>query len=155
MVNHSLTETYDNDSHFDLTFIICVWVTFLPTVSSNLQINQFSFVSTSSKVTLPWFYAHWILIGSLSRVLLAELFSSNSPGFYLFYHNVFDSSSIKLQGKDKGWQTRRDKYLEQKQRDSATGKMLIKCYSFSQQMLKCFFWQATIQMLKYSNAQIF
>ena len=85
----------------------------------------------SSKVTLPWFYAHWILIGSLSRVLLAELFSSNSPGFYLFYHNVFDSSSIKLQGKDKDWQTRRDKYLEQKQRDSATGKMLIKSYSFS------------------------
>ena len=35
MVNHSLTETYDNDSHFDLTFIICVWVTFLPTVRSN------------------------------------------------------------------------------------------------------------------------
>ena len=32
MVNHSLTETYDNDSHFDLTFIICVWITFLPTV---------------------------------------------------------------------------------------------------------------------------
>ena len=34
MVNHSLTETYDNDTHFDLTFIICVWVTFLPTVSA-------------------------------------------------------------------------------------------------------------------------
>ena len=34
-----------------------------------------------SQVTLPWFYAHWILIGSLSRVLLAELFSdSDSPG---------------------------------------------------------------------------
>ena len=49
MVTHTLTETYDNDSHFDLTYIICVWITFLPTV------------------TLPWFYAHWVLIGSLSR----------------------------------------------------------------------------------------
>ena len=49
MVTHSLTETYDNDAHFDLTYIICVWITFLPTV------------------TLPWFYAHWVLIGSLSR----------------------------------------------------------------------------------------
>ena len=56
-----MTETYENDSHFDLTFIIFVWITFLPTV------------------TLPWFYAHWVLIGSLSRVLLVELFISGSP----------------------------------------------------------------------------
>ena len=61
MVTHSMTETYENDSHFDLTFIIFVWITFLPTV------------------TLPWFYAHWVLIGSLSRVLLVELFISGSP----------------------------------------------------------------------------
>ena len=61
MVNHSMTETYENDIHFDLTFIIFVWITFLPTV------------------TLPWFYAHWVLIGSLSRVLLVELFISGSP----------------------------------------------------------------------------
>ena len=56
-----MTETYENDSHFDLTFIIFVWITFLPTV------------------TLPWFYAHWVLIGSLSRVLLVELFILGSP----------------------------------------------------------------------------
>ena len=61
MVTHSMTETYENDSHFDLTYIIFVWITFLPTV------------------TLPWFYAHWVLIGSLSRVLLVELFISGSP----------------------------------------------------------------------------
>ena len=61
MVNHSVTETYENDSHFDLTYIIFVWFTFLPTV------------------TLPWFYARWVLIGSLSRVLLVELFWSGSP----------------------------------------------------------------------------
>ena len=62
MVTHSMTETYENDSHFDLTFIIFVWSTFLP------------------MVTLPWFYAHWVIIGSLSRVLLVELFISGSPG---------------------------------------------------------------------------
>ena len=56
-----MTETYESDSHFDLTFIIFVWITFLPTV------------------TLPWFYAHWVLVGSLSRVLLVELFISGSP----------------------------------------------------------------------------
>ena len=57
-----MTETYDNDAHFDLTYIICVWITFLPTVS------------------LPWFYAHWVLIGSLSRrFVLAELFWPHSP----------------------------------------------------------------------------
>ena len=56
-----MTETYENDSHFDLTYIIFVWITFLPTV------------------TLPWFYAHWVLIGSLSRVLLVELFIYGSP----------------------------------------------------------------------------
>ena len=61
MVTHVMTETYENDSHFDLTYIITVWITFLPTV------------------TLPWFYAHWVLIGSLSRVLLVELFISGSP----------------------------------------------------------------------------
>ena len=61
MVTHSMTETYENDSHFDLTYIIFVWITFLPTV------------------TLPWFYAHWVLIGSLSRMLLVELFISGSP----------------------------------------------------------------------------
>ena len=61
MVTHSMTETYENDSHFDLTYIIFVWITFLPTV------------------TLPWFYARWMLIGSFSRVLLVELFISGSP----------------------------------------------------------------------------
>ena len=61
MVTHSMTETYENDSHFDLTYIILVWITFLPTV------------------TLPWFYARWVLIGSLSRVLLVEIFISGSP----------------------------------------------------------------------------
>merc|ERR1719458_98953 len=61
MVRHSVIETYDNDDHFDLVYIIFVWITFLPTV------------------LLPWFYAHWVLIGSLSRVRLFDLFVSGSP----------------------------------------------------------------------------
>ena len=67
MVTHTLTETYDNDAHFDLTYIICVWITFLPTV------------------TLPWFYAHWVLIGSLSRsvpnTLVREALEIKAGGF--------------------------------------------------------------------------
>ena len=83
MVNHSLTETYDNDTHFDLTFIICVWITFLPTVRQKIfakHCPKVFHLSCLIQVTLPWFYAHWILIGSLSKVLLAELFTSRSPG---------------------------------------------------------------------------
>ena len=45
MVRHSVPETYENDTQFDLTYMVLVFVTFLPTL------------------ILPWFYAHWILIG--------------------------------------------------------------------------------------------
>lgn len=38
-----LEETYDNSGHFDLTFLMFVWMAFLPTV-----IN-------------PWIYATWVL----------------------------------------------------------------------------------------------
>ena len=58
MITHSMIETSENDSHFDLAYIIFVWITFLPTV------------------TFPWFYAHWVLI---SRVLQVELFISRFP----------------------------------------------------------------------------
>jgi cytochrome bd-type quinol oxidase subunit 2 len=45
MVRHSVPETYENDTQFDLTYMVLVFITFLPTL------------------ILPWFYAHWILIG--------------------------------------------------------------------------------------------
>jgi hypothetical protein len=51
MVRHSVPETYENDTEFDLTYMVLVFVTFLPTL------------------ILPWFYAHWILIG---KVLIRE-----------------------------------------------------------------------------------
>jgi len=44
-----VTETYDNDDHFDITYIIIVWFAFLPTV------------------IVPWFIAHWLLIGALRK----------------------------------------------------------------------------------------
>ena len=54
MVAHSITETYENESLYDLAYIICVWITFLPTVS------------------LPWFCSHWVLMGSLSRQFMGR-----------------------------------------------------------------------------------
>ncbi len=61
MVRHSVPETYENDTEFDLTYMVLVFVTFLPTL------------------ILPWFYAHWILIG---KVLIREyLMNYRGPGF--------------------------------------------------------------------------
>ncbi len=61
MVRHSVPETYENDTEFDLTYMVLVFVTFLPTL------------------ILPWFYAHWILIG---KVLIREyLMINRGPGF--------------------------------------------------------------------------
>ena len=45
-------------------------------------------------MTLPWFYAHWVLIGSLSRVLLAELFSTGSPGHIYIIYNIYNIDNI-------------------------------------------------------------
>ena len=44
-----VTETYDNDDHFDITYVIIVWFAFLPTV------------------IVPWFISHWLLIGALKK----------------------------------------------------------------------------------------
>ena len=44
-----MTETYDNDDHFDITYVIIVWFAFLPTV------------------IVPWFISHWLLIGALKK----------------------------------------------------------------------------------------
>ena len=46
IVRQVVTETYDNEHDFDITYIIIVWLAFLPTV------------------IIPWFVAHWLLIGS-------------------------------------------------------------------------------------------
>ena len=46
IVRQVVTETYDNEHDFDVTYIIIVWLAFLPTV------------------IIPWFVAHWLLIGA-------------------------------------------------------------------------------------------
>ena len=45
IVRQVITETYENDDEFDITYIIIVWIAFLPTL------------------VVPWFIAHWLLIG--------------------------------------------------------------------------------------------
>ena len=49
IVRQVVTETYDNDDHFDITYVIIVWFAFLPTV------------------IVPWFISHWLLIGALKK----------------------------------------------------------------------------------------
>ena len=50
IVRQVVTETYENDDHFDITYIVIVWFAFLPTV------------------IVPWFISHWLLIGTLKKV---------------------------------------------------------------------------------------
>lgn len=39
----ALEETYENEAHFDITYLMFVWMAFLPTV------------------IVPWIYANWVL----------------------------------------------------------------------------------------------
>ena len=57
-----MTETYDNDDHFDITYIIIVWFAFLPTV------------------IVPWFIAHWLLIGALRKDRFLPYFNNGNNG---------------------------------------------------------------------------
>ena len=42
-----VAETYDNDDYYDVTFVVIVFISFLPSVF------------------MPWFFVHWILIGQI------------------------------------------------------------------------------------------
>ena len=42
-----VAETYDNDDYYDVTFVVIVFISFLPSVF------------------MPWFFVHWILIGKI------------------------------------------------------------------------------------------
>ena len=44
-----ITETYENDDQLDITYVVIVWIAFLPTV------------------VVPCFFAHWIYIGSITN----------------------------------------------------------------------------------------
>ena len=39
----TVAETYENQAHYDITFLMFVWIAFLPTI------------------IVPWIYAAWVL----------------------------------------------------------------------------------------------
>lgn len=39
----TMVETYENQAHFDITYLLFVWIAFLPTV------------------VVPWIYGSWVL----------------------------------------------------------------------------------------------
>ena len=51
-----VTETYENDDHYDITFVVIVFVSFLPTVF------------------MPWFFVHWVLIGQIKTSGMKSFF---------------------------------------------------------------------------------
>ena len=71
-----VTETYDNDDHFDITYIIIVWFAFLPTV------------------IVPWFIAHWLLIGALRK---ADRFMPYNNGNGNHHHRRHSQRSLQRQ----------------------------------------------------------
>lgn len=60
IVRQMVTETYDNEDHFDITYIVIVYVAFVPTL------------------VIPWFFAHWILIGALTPDRVRKYMSQSS-----------------------------------------------------------------------------
>ena len=47
VVRQTVAETYANDDYYDVTFVVIVFISFLPSVFT------------------PWFFVHWILIGQI------------------------------------------------------------------------------------------
>ena len=47
VVRQMVTETHENDDYYDVTFVIIVFISFLPSIF------------------MPWFFVHWILIGQI------------------------------------------------------------------------------------------
>ena len=83
-----VAETYDNDDYYDVTFVVIVFISFLPSVF------------------MPWFFVHWILIGQIkTKGMTNILFDSSKPKMNV--HNVGSSKNgvnhqqqtIRVQGK--------------------------------------------------------
>ncbi|TRY77110.1 hypothetical protein TCAL_00042 [Tigriopus californicus] len=60
IVRQIVDEKYENDGHFDYSYIIIVWVAFLPTI------------------LVPWIFTHWILIGALTTNHFGRLIRQTS-----------------------------------------------------------------------------
>ena len=74
IVRQIITETYQNEDYFDITFIILIWIAFLPTI------------------VVQWFVAHWLLIGGNTTNLnrTSSTRASNRTGNY---DNIHQDSS--------------------------------------------------------------
>ena len=59
IVRQMVDETYENDDHFDVTYVVIVFVAILPAL------------------IVPAIVGHWILIGSVSLRHIGRLFSSS------------------------------------------------------------------------------
>ena len=74
IVRQMVTETYENDDHYDITFVVIVFVSFLPTVF------------------MPWFFVHWVLIGQIK--------TSGMKSFFLnFKKHSLDNEDYQENGK--------------------------------------------------------
>ena len=74
IVRQIISETYENEDYFDITFIILIWIAFLPTI------------------VVQWFVAHWLLIGGNTTNLnrTSSTRASNRTGNY---DNIHQDSS--------------------------------------------------------------
>ena len=63
-------ETYENDDHFDITYVVIVFVAILPAV------------------IVPAIVYHWILIGSVSLRHIGRLFSTSDTSETAFGENL-------------------------------------------------------------------
>ena len=61
-MRQTVAETYANDDFYDVTFVVIVFISFLPSVFT------------------PWFFVHWILIGQIkTKGMRNILFHSSKP----------------------------------------------------------------------------
>ena len=68
-----VAETYDNDDYYDVTFVVIVFISFLPSVF------------------MPWFFVHWILIGQIkTKGMRNILFDTSKPK-----NNIHNGGSTK------------------------------------------------------------
>ena len=78
IVRQVVTETYQNEDHFDITFIILIWIAFLPTI------------------VVQWFVAHWLLIGggntNLNRTTSSTSRANRSGNYDNIHQDTFNTN---------------------------------------------------------------
>ena len=78
IVRQVITETYQNEDHFDITFIILIWIAFLPTI------------------VVQWFVAHWLLIGggntNLNRTTSSTSRANRSGNYDNIHQDTFNTN---------------------------------------------------------------